>query len=391
MKIVVIGAGISGLTFAAAIQRFAPQIEVEVYERDQSLTSRPQGYSLGLKGDAGLAVLKTLGLYEQIAAEVATITNFVFCNQRGQRLLELPATGDERHLTQRVRREALKMALFRAAPPASVHLGRPCTADQQNAEGIEALFEDGTSVQADYLIVCDGVSSAVRQHVLGDVKRYLGLTAIFGEAPVTIQHPLLQGGYFLMLGDDGTSCFCYRQPDSIHMSYVVSAQSEEDLRVQAPDKLLHRVQHATGAWHPPGPELVAAIDPASVGVRGYDDRDPITRGREGRIWLIGDAAHPMSPFQGQGANMGMLDSLKLAKLFAELASSPELAAEKVEALEKDIVSRGRQAVLDSRAAAKRFQVTNPLQQRWRNFGFRVGNTFIQMFSHEEHDSWKSRS
>ena len=63
MKIAVIGAGISGLTFGAAMQRFSPETQVEVYERDQSLTSRPQGYSLGLKGDTGLAVLKALGLY----------------------------------------------------------------------------------------------------------------------------------------------------------------------------------------------------------------------------------------------------------------------------------------------------------------------------------------
>src|SRR6266480_8129951 len=64
------------------------------------------------------------------------------------------------------------------------------------------------------------------------------------------------------------------------------------------------------------------------------DRDPIGRVREGRLWLIGDAAHPMCPFQGQGANMGMVDSLKLAQYFADLVTSPgqtETAA-KAEAL-----------------------------------------------------------
>lgn len=386
MKVVVIGAGVSGLTFAAAMQRFSPQTQVEVYERDQSLTSRPQGYSLGLKGDAGLAVLKTLGLYEQIAAEVATITNFVFCNQRGQRLLELSATGDEKHLTQRVRRQALKAVLLQAVGPTPVHFGRHCTGYRQSAEGIKALFEDGTSAQADYLIACDGVSSALRQQMLGDAKHYLGLTSIYGDAPVTIQHPLLQGGYFLMLGDDGTSCFCYRQPDNIHVSYVVRAKSEDDLNAQTPAELLRRVQHETRAWHAPVPELVTAIDPASVGVRGYYNREPLQRVREERLWLIGDAAHPLAPFQGQGANMGMVDSLKLAQYFADLATSPGQAAAKVEALETDILTRGRKAVLDSRAAARRFHVTNCLQQRWRNVGFRVGNTFIRLFSREASQS-----
>jgi salicylate hydroxylase len=388
MKVAVIGAGISGLTFAAAMQRFSPQTEVEVYERDQSLTYRPQGYSLGLKGDLGLAVLKTLGLYEQIVVEVATITNFVFCNQRGQRLLELRATGDEKHLTQRVRRQALKAALFQAVGPTPVHFGRHCTAYRQSAEGIEVLFEDGTSAWADYLIACDGVSSALRQQMLGDAKHYLGLASIVGEAPLSIQHPLLQGGYFMTLGDDGTSFFCYRQPDSIHVSYVVRAESEDDLNAQAPAELLRLVQHATSAWHPPVPELVTAIDPESVGVRSYYDRDPIGRVREGRLWLIGDAAHPMCPFQGQGANMGMVDSLKLAQYFADLVTSPgqtETAA-KAEALETDVITRGRKAVLDSRAAARRFHVTNRLQQRWRNVGFRVGNTFIQLFSREASQS-----
>ena len=380
MKVVVIGAGISGLTYAAAIQRFSPQTQVEVYERDQSLASRPQGYSLGLKGDAGLAVLKTLGLYEQIAPEVATINNFVFCNQRGQHLLELRATGDEKHLTQRVRRLALKAALLQAVGPTHVHFGRHCTGYRQSAEGIKAHFEDGTSAQADYLIACDGVSSALRQQMLGDAKRYLGLTSIVGEALVTIQHPLLQGGYFMTLGDDGSSLFCYRQPDSIHLSYTVHAASEDDLNAQAPAELLHRVQHATSSWHPPVPELVTAIDPASVGVRGYYDRDPITRVREERLWLIGDAAHPMAPFQGQGANMGMVDGLKLAQYCADLATSPDQAAAKVEALETDILTRGRKAVLESRNAARQFHQTNRLQQEFRNVGFRIGNLFLRGLS-----------
>jgi 2-polyprenyl-6-methoxyphenol hydroxylase-like FAD-dependent oxidoreductase len=273
MKIIVIGAGISGLTFATAMQRLSPTTQVEVYERDQSLTSRPQGYSLGLNGDMGLAVLKTLGLYEHLAQEeMNTITNFVFCTQHGQHLLELPVNADEKHLRQRVKRRTLKAAL------------------------------------------------------------------------------------------------------------VVQASSEAELGTQSPTELLHRVQQATQTWHSPIPELVTAIDPTSIEVRGYYDREPLTRVREARLWLIGDAGHPMAPFQGQGANLGMMDSLELAQYFAELISTPDQNEEQARILEAQIISRGRKAVLESRAAARRFHITNLLQQRWRNISFRIGNFFIQQSS-----------
>jgi 2-polyprenyl-6-methoxyphenol hydroxylase-like FAD-dependent oxidoreductase len=124
------------------------------------------------------------------------------------------------------------------------------------------------------------------------------LTSIVCQARLSIQHPLLQGGYFMMLGDGGSSLFCYRQSDSGPFAYTVHVPSEDDLNAQAPAELLRWVQHATSTWHPPIPELVTAIDLTSVIVRGYYDKEPLTRVREGRLWLIGDAAHPMAPPRG---------------------------------------------------------------------------------------------
>jgi 2-polyprenyl-6-methoxyphenol hydroxylase-like FAD-dependent oxidoreductase len=80
----------------------------------------------------------------------------------------------------------------------------------------------------------------------------------------------------------------------------------------------------------------------------------------------------MSPFQGQGANMAMLDALKLAQA---LATGGDLAD-----VEQDIVKRGRKAVLDSRRAAEQFHTRSRFARVNRNVGFHVANFFIKTFA-----------
>jgi salicylate hydroxylase len=378
MKIGVIGAGLSGLTFTAALRRSSPGIQVDIYERGPSVDSRFQGYSLGLRGDGGLPVLKSLGLYEELSKQAVTISNFVFCDQSGRVLLELPAAGSEQRLTQRVKRQALRTALLGAIGDAPVHSGMPAAGVRQNERGVEIQFENGQTALADYLVACDGASSAIRRQLFKDQKHYLDLTTILFDSPHRLEHPLLEGGYFMTLGRNGTSVFCYRQPDGIHLSYTVHASSEKEISVLEAGTLLRLLQLETRYWHAPIPEIVAGIDPSSVVVRGCYDREPLKHVRQGRVWLIGDAAHPMSPMQGQGANMALVDAHKLAGLFAEMDVNPGHTTSKSRALERDIVTRGRRAVLDSRAASRRFHTTDHLQQRLRDFDFQVNNALIQM-------------
>src|SRR4030095_5719068 len=107
---------------------------------------------------------------------------------------------------------------------------------------------------------------------------------------------------------------------SVHYSLTLHAAAPDELDGTARADLLDRVRRETADWfdlvHPVGD----ATDVTSIGVRDYVDRDPIKHIRSGPTWLIGDAAHPMSPFQGQGANCGLLGRGRLAALFSAPAA-----------------------------------------------------------------------
>src|SRR5439155_20822653 len=107
-------------------------------------------------------------------------------------------------------------------------------------------FADGATAGADVVVGADGVGSPIRRQLIGDDTRYLGLTAVYGDAPLLPDHPLLAGGYFMSLGRGGSSFFCYTQPGgSTHFSYTVHAASEDEVADATQDELLERVRRGT--------------------------------------------------------------------------------------------------------------------------------------------------
>ena len=370
MKVIIVGAGISGLTLAAALAQLAPQHEVEIYERDASAADRRKGYAIGLKGATGLAVLERLGLRDEVLAGGAQqVTNFVITDRQGATLLALPSGNDDSRQTYRVQRDHLQSVLAEL-PDDSVRYGFQALGFEAMDNRIRMIFTGGRHTDGDVVVGCDGVCSALRRQLIDDAPHFLGLSAITGDAALASEDPLLSGGYFMTLGDHGDSLFCYRQPGGVHFSYT-SAVEPSALESMSQIDLLHRVREATAAWHPLIRAIAAAADPASIKPRGYYDRDPSRQIRDGNVWLLGDAAHPMSPFQGQGGNTAMIDALALA----ELLGSGYLPAD-ADRVAAAIATRGRKAVLESRRAAKQFHATSRVEIRSRNLGFRVGNAVI---------------
>jgi 2-polyprenyl-6-methoxyphenol hydroxylase-like FAD-dependent oxidoreductase len=174
----------------------------------------------------------------------------------------------------------------------------------------------------------------------------------------------------MTLGDNGDSFFCYTQPGGVHFSYTSHVEPSALESASLPE-LLSQVQTATADWHQLVRSIAAAADPDSIKPRGYYDREPTKHIRDGNVRLIGDAAHPMCPFQGAGANTAMVDAVALAELLG--AGNLPSDAERVAA---GIAARGRKAVLESRRAAKQFHTTKRFRIMSRSIGFRIANTMI---------------
>jgi 2-polyprenyl-6-methoxyphenol hydroxylase-like FAD-dependent oxidoreductase len=370
VKVIIVGAGISGLTLAAALAQLAPRIEVEIFERDATSVERRKGYAIGLKGDTGLEVLGRLGLRNEVLTDGAErVTNFVITDRQGRTLLALPS-GNDQHQTWRVQRDHLQTVLAAASPTTSVQYRFQAIGYESIDIRHRVIFAGGRHIDGNVVVGCDGVDSALRRQLVGDSPHFLGLSAITGDAALSVDDPLLSGGYFMTLGDQGDSFFCFPQPGGVHFSYTSHVEPSA-LESTSQPELLSQVRAATVDWHPLVRSIVAATDPDSIKPRGYYDREPTKQVRDGNVWLIGDAAHPMSPFQGEGANTAMVDAVALA----ELLGSGNLPAD-AERVAAGIAARGRKAVLESRRAAKQFHTTKRFRIMSRSLGFRMANTGI---------------
>src|SRR3954467_8637805 len=115
MRGAIVGAGLGGLTLAAALHRKSPTTQIDLYERDAAPFERPQGYAIGLKSDGGLAALAQLGLRgAALSGDTTRVAAFIFGDQRGRPLLRLAAGDNEARITYRVQRRRLRQLLLDA-------------------------------------------------------------------------------------------------------------------------------------------------------------------------------------------------------------------------------------------------------------------------------------
>jgi salicylate hydroxylase len=363
-KIAIIGGGIGGLTAAVALRQRG--IDAQVFEQSPKISEIGAGVALTPNA---MKAYRGLGLEAEISAigyeaDYQVVRNW----NNGSVISRVPRKGaytrefGAPYLT--MHRADLIGVLHRQLPDAAIHLSARCVGVDGNERSARARFADGGEIEADVIVGADGIHSAVRSSLFGkQAPRFTGCACWRGLVPLDAFPPGV-------VSTDGTM---YMGPNSHIIYYLVRggelvnfvAHVESDAFTgeswtQECDR--SEVMETYAGWHEPLLQLLGSAE------RYYKwalyDREPLSHWSKGRATLLGDSAHAMLPYIGQGACMAIEDGYTLAAVIAQM---PDDIGAALKVYERMRLPRARRAVLEARARGEEMHRTSPWGQIKRNF------------------------
>ncbi|HEY0163613.1 MAG TPA: NAD(P)/FAD-dependent oxidoreductase [Edaphobacter sp.] len=319
MRIAIIGAGPGGLVAARILSLSG--VDVTVFEREESFTERSQGGSLDIHADSGQIALARAQLTEEFRqiARYEDQESRVYDKHGVLHHCDLDTTGKDRPETDRGH---LRSLLIRSLPSGVIRWGSRVIGATPLGDSWAVNFADGSSESFDMIIGADGTWSKIRPQLSDATPAYTGITMIeFGIDHVDTRYPAISAkagrGLTFALGD-GKALIAHRDANS-HLGGYIGLRDEPDwfqkngLDTMDPSAARERLCAEFEGWstdlldwirRSDGPLTPRNIYELPIGHR-WQNREGIT--------LIGDAAHVLSPFGGDGANLAMLDGAELAE------------------------------------------------------------------------------
>jgi 2-polyprenyl-6-methoxyphenol hydroxylase-like FAD-dependent oxidoreductase len=369
-SIAIIGGGLGGLALAVVCRHRG--IPFSIYERDTDFDQRAQGYGLTMQqASKALGAFGIAELQEGISStrHVVHKSDGTEVGEWGMRKWgrsQTKATPKRRNV--HIPRQSLRNELLQALGGSEQVQWNHRFIDYREHEGhVDLHFQVGSddsvkTVQADLVVGADGIRSAVRKQLIGDAVsplRYLDCMVILGICPLgSIDASALLDGKTVFQTANGNERM-YMMPYSPstimwQLSFPLPEAEAIALNRAGAPALKEEALRRCPAWHDPIPQILAET-PVSL-ITGYPayDRDLLTHAwlpAESRVTLIGDAAHPMSPFKGQGANQALLDALSLARIIYK-ASAEGSEQHALREFEAEMLTRSAVKVKDSADAAR---------------------------------------
>lgn len=337
-QIAIVGGGPGGLTLARLLQQGGAT--VHVYERDHSRHGRVQGATLDLHHESGLAALRAAGLLDAFrAAYRPGADRLRVTDQHATIVLDdhaeaQAATFGDEHFRPEIDRGPLRELLLDSLQADTVVWNSHLVAVAPHGPAWQLAFANGTTATADIVIGADGANSKIRPLVTPIRPFYAGIMVVEGavydaarQAPRVSQ--LLQGGKIFALGDEKSLIVSAKGDGSL--AFYVGFKAPETwprasgLDFQDAAQLQAWFRQEFAGWASLWEELFAAAPAACVPRPQYCLPLTQTWPTQPNITLLGDAAHLMPPYAGEGVNMAMLDALELSNCLIS-AQFPSLQA-----------------------------------------------------------------
>lgn len=349
--IAIVGGGLGGLTAARVLH--VNGIEAALFELEASAVARTQGGMLDIHEDSGQKALHAAGLHDA----------FLKIVHEGGQEMRLVGPDSTVHVSEKddgtggrpeVDRTDLRDLLLNSLPDGTVRWGRKATGARALGDGRhEVTFADGSVITTDLLIGADGAWSRVRPLLSDATPAYTGIS--FAETDLydaDVRHPrsaaVVGGGFFISLGSR-RGFLAHRETDgSLHVYAALKAEEDWLDTIDFTDLAAARTAVLTRfeGWHEDLRALIADADtitPRRIHALPAGHRWERIAG----VTLLGDAAHVMSPFAGEGANLAMLDGAELAEAIAAHRGDTEAA---LTAYEEALFPRSEASAAESAAS-----------------------------------------
>jgi salicylate hydroxylase len=327
-RISIVGGGIGGLSAALALQHFG--YRVSVFEQTREL--REIGAGVVITPNA-MHALNFLGVGERISKEAGPTEAYLIRHFQTGEVIKIRANGTDYverfgatyHQVHRADLHAALAAAIVQNDPDCVFLNHCFETLTQNSEHVAATFTNGKTYTSDVLIGCDGGASKVRACVFGDeVVNYTGQVAFRALVPMAnLPSGVMKIPYAMFVGLN-RAVLHYPLRHRTIMNVIAMAREpkwqEEGWAIPATIEELARLH---SDFHPDALALMHAISPGTLFKWGLRDREPLQQYTKGRVTMLGDAAHPMTPFLGQGACVAIEDAMVLGRAFAAASTFAE--------------------------------------------------------------------
>ena len=356
--VLIVGGGIAGLATAAGLSQAG--IGCEIVERAEAWAPVGAGIVLGVNA---MRVMGGLGLDQAASEAGARLQRAAITDHEANTLgaTDFALLEPEFGPTIALHRASLHSVLRGGAPDVPVSLGTSIDKLAQHDAGVDVRFTDGREQRYGLVIGADGLGSRVRELLFGgDRIQYSGYTCwrFVVSSPasrIEMREMWGRGRRFgiVPIGDGRVYCFA-----------VANAPRGE---ADPTDGRLERFRERFAMFGGQVPELLAALRTPDELI--HNDLEELAEGpwHDGRVLLIGDAAHAMTPNMGQGAAMALEDSMVLLEFMREGVPFGELPAR----LHARRVSRVRWVQSQSRRIGRVAQLEGALACRLRNAALRV--------------------